>query len=152
MGTTISYRETTKLLAATAALLCLTSLPVHAAKASELFAKMQPLVHQGKQIFMQPTFGGNGKACNNCHRNGGIGPGALPNGKPLPSLGNAAAIFPRFNRKDKLVTLEDQVRNCVAGAIEATPPAYDSDEVRLLVVYLTSLSQGKTIDMGGKPQ
>lgn len=149
---TMCYREIIKIVAATAVLLCLTSLPVHAANASEPFAKMQPAVHQGKQIFMQPTFGGNGKACNSCHRNGGIGPGSLPNGKPLPSLGNAAAIFPRFNRKGKLVTLEDQVHNCVAGAIEGTPPAYDSDEMKMLVVYLTSLSQGKTIDMGGKPQ
>ena len=151
MGITTRYRETTNLLAAAAALLCLTSLPVHAAKAAELFAKMQPVVQQGKKIFMQPTFGGNGKACNSCHRNGGVGPGALPDGTPLPSLSNAAAIFPRFNRKGRLTTLEDQVRNCVAGAIEATPPAYDSDEMRLLVVYLTSLSQGKAIDMGGKP-
>ena len=68
-----------------------------------------------------------------------------------PLVQTYAAIFPRLNRKGKLVTLQDQVHNCVAGAIKGTPPAYDSDKMRLLVVYLTSLSQGKTIDMGGKP-
>jgi len=47
---------------------------------------------------------------------------------------------------------QDQVHNCVAGAIEGAPPAYDSPEMRSLVVYLTSLSQGKPIDMNGRPE
>lgn len=133
------------------ALACLTALPTGAAYAAESAAPLQAAVAKGKDIFMHPTFGGNGKACTSCHHNGGTGPGALPDGTKLPSLSNAAAIFPRLNKKGKLVTLEDQVRNCVAGAIKGTPPAYDSAEMRHLVVYLTSLSQGKAIDMGGKP-
>ncbi|MEJ2566243.1 MAG: cytochrome C [Gammaproteobacteria bacterium] len=123
--------------------------PAHGA---DLPAQMQSAVDQGKEIFMHPSFGGNGKACNSCHHDGGTGPGALPDGTPLPSLSNAAAIFPRFNRKKKLVTIQDQIHNCVAGAIKGTPPAYDSDKMRYLVVYLTSLSQGKAVDMGGKPR
>lgn len=123
-----------------------------ATQAAALSPQLQSAAAQGKDIFMHPTFGGNGKACNSCHHDGGTGPGALPDGTPLPSLSNAAAVFPRLNKKGKLVTLQDQIHNCVAGAIEGTPPAYDSDQMRQLVVYLTSLSQGKTIDMGGKPR
>jgi len=107
---------------------------------------------QGKTLFSHPSFGGNGRACQSCHLGGGLDPGRLPNGKTLPSLGNAAAIFPRINRQGKLMTIQDQVRHCVAGAIEGTPPDYDSREMRALVVYLTSLSQGKPIDMDGRPQ
>lgn len=126
-----------------------------------LFAVMASAAHadsvvdaiaEGKALFTHPSFGGNGRACQSCHLGGGLEPGRLPDGKVLPSLGNAAAIFPRVNRHGALVTLQDQVHNCVAGAIEGTPPAYDSPEMRSLVVYLTSLSQGKAIDMNGRPE
>ena len=110
-------------------------------------------ISHGRTLFTQPSFGGNGKACQSCHLGGGLKPGRLPDGKVLPSLSNAAAIFPRVNRRGKLVTLHDQVRQCVIGAIEGTaPPAYDSAEMRALVTYLTSLSQGKPIEMNGQPR
>lgn len=146
------HRRTAKWIATVSALGCFTIFITSAAKAAEIPAQLQSVVNQGKDVFMHPSFGGNGKACNSCHRDGGTGPGALPDGTQLPSLGNAATIFPRFNKKGELITMQDQVRNCVAGAIEGTPPAYDSDKMRLLVVYLTSLAQGKAIDMGGKPR
>lgn len=147
-----SQRHPAKWLSTVSALGCLTALLCAPAHAAGPPAQLQPAVDQGKEIFMHPSFGGNGKACTSCHHNGGIGHGALPDGTRLPSLSNAAAIFPRFNRKGKLVTIQDQIHNCVAGAIQGTPPAYDSDKMRFLVVYLTSLSQGKTIEMGGKPR
>jgi thiosulfate dehydrogenase len=146
-----AHRREAKWTAALSALACFTLFMSCSAKAAEVPAQLQSAANQGKEIFMHPSFGGNGKACDSCHRNGGLGRGALPDGTPLPSLSNAAAIFPRFNKKGKLIVIQDQVRNCVAGAIKGTPPAYDSDKMRLLVVYLTSLSQGKTVDMGGKP-
>ena len=114
--------------------------------------QLQEIADSGKHIFTHPTFGGNGRSCESCHSGAGMETGKLPNGKEIPSLRDAAAIFPRINRRGHLVTLEDQVRNCVGGAIKGTPPAYDSKEMRELVVYITSLSQGKAINMGGKPQ
>lgn len=146
------YPRTAKRIATVSALGCFALFMIDSTPAAEMPAQLQAAVNQGKDIFMHPSFGGNGRACNSCHRDGGTGPGALPDGTQLPSLSNAAAIFPRFNKKGKLITIQDQVRNCVAGAIKGTPPAYDSDKMRLLVVYLTSLSQGKAIDMGGKPR
>jgi len=110
-------------------------------------------VQNGKQLFMTATFAGNGKNCVSCHKAGGTTMGELPNGKAIPSLNNAAAIFPRYNKKRNVVlTLQDQIHNCVLGALHGTPPAYDSKEMVALISYLTSLSEGKAINMGGKPK
>ena len=121
--------------------------------ASAAEPQLEKAVEQGKSLFLHSTFGGNGKVCDACHLGGGKEQGKLPNGNAIPSLSNAAAIFPRYRAKDnKVVTLEDQVRSCIANALQGTPPAYGSEELTALVSYLTSLAQGKAIDMGGKPQ
>lgn len=114
---------------------------------------LEKAIQDGKSLFFNETFAGNGKNCVSCHVNGGVGPGKLPNGEAIPSLSNAATIFPRFNSKEnKVITLSDQVRRCIAGGIEGKPPAYGSEQLIQLVTYVTSLSQGKPLDMGGKPQ
>ena len=110
-------------------------------------------VSQGHQLFTGQTFGGSGRTCESCHHAGGRGVTVLPNGVRKPSIAGAASYFPRFNpRVGHLVTLEDQVRRCVAGGLQGQPPAYDSAEMRAMIAYLTSLSQGKVINMGGRPQ
>ncbi|MDA8417191.1 MAG: cytochrome C [Betaproteobacteria bacterium] len=110
-------------------------------------------IQSGKQLFTHETFGGNGAVCETCHLNGGVGAGKRPDGKPIPSLTNAAAIFPRYKAKvGKVWTLQDQVRGCAGMALQGTPPEYGSTELNDLVAYVTSLAQGKPIDMGGKPQ
>ena len=114
---------------------------------------LQQAVQDGKQLFMQESFGGKGMHCNSCHRGGGLEPGRLPNGQTIPSLSNAATIFPRFNpRQGRVLTLQDQVHNCVQGALQGTPPVPGSPRMAALISYLTSLSEGKSIHMGGKPQ
>ena len=124
--------------------------------------QLEKTIQKGKDLFIHGTFGGNGKTCETCHTAGGTGPGRIPvgmkfpglaGGTTFPSLANAAAIFPRFNPKiNKVITLEDQIRNCTVGALHGKPPAYGSAEMNALVSYITSLSQGKPIDMGGKPR
>ena len=110
-------------------------------------------VTRGHQLFTAHTFGGAGRTCESCHHAGGQGPTVPPNGVHKPSIAGAASYFPRFNpRVGHLVTLEDQVRRCVAGGLQGEPPAYDSAEMRAMIAYLTSLSQGKVINMGGRPQ
>lgn len=110
-------------------------------------------VRNGQRLFTTATFGGSGKTCNSCHLHGGKGPGKMPNGKRLPSLSNAAAIFPRYNAKfGRVITLEDQIHHCIANALRGKPPAYDSAAIRDLTAYVTSLAQGTPIDMGGKPR
>lgn len=110
-------------------------------------------VAEGKQVFLHDSFGGHGMSCASCHRDAGLGPTVLHNGHRFPSLANAAAIFPRYKaRAHKVITLQDQIRGCVARGLGGKPPAYDSATMRSLVAYLTSLAQGKPIDMGGKPK
>ena len=114
---------------------------------------LQQVVERGKALFMTATFDGNGRHCTTCHKEGGTAMSELPNGKKFASLNNAAAIFPRYDAENHRVkTLLDQVRHCVGAALKGKPPAYDSAEMTELVSYLTSLSQGKRIDMNGKPK
>jgi len=115
--------------------------------------QLEKAIQGGNALFVHETFGGNGKNCQSCHVDGGAGPGKLPNGTAIPSLSNAATIFPRFNPKaNKVITLEDQVRSCVAGGLQGKPPAYGSEQLNQLVSYVSSLAQGKPLDMGGNPR
>lgn len=115
--------------------------------------QIEQAVAHGGDLFLHNTFGGRGKFCESCHLGGGRKPGRLPDGKPIASLSNAAAIFPRVSEDDgTLITLSDQIRTCVAGALNGKAPAYGSVELNSLVAYVTSLSQGKSIDMGGEPK
>jgi len=122
-------------------------------EAAAVEPQLEKAIHGGKDLFVHDTFGGNGKSCQSCHVDGGAAPGKLPNGTAIPSLSNAAAIFPRFSPKaNKVITLEDQVRSCIAGGLQGKPPAYGSEQLTQLVSYVSSLAQGKPLDMGGKPQ
>ncbi len=127
------------------------ALSIQEAAAAE--PQLEKVIQGGKTLFVHETFGGNGKNCQSCHVDGGAGQGKLPNGTAIPSLSNAAAIFPRFSPKaNKVITLEDQVRSCIAGGLQGKPPAYGSEQLTQLVSYVSSLAQGKPLDMGGKPR
>ncbi|OBS09884.1 c-type cytochrome [Acidihalobacter prosperus] len=109
-------------------------------------------IADGKHMFIHDTFGGRGMTCESCHRAAGMGP-TVVHGRHFPSLANAAAIFPRYNpRAHKVITLEDQIRGCVARGLGGKPPAGGSKAMADMVAYLTSLSQGKPIAMGAKPR
>lgn len=108
-------------------------------------------VMRGEKLFASEKFGGT-KACSGCHNDGGKTAGALPDGKKVPPLNNAAAIFPRHNpRQDKIFTLSDQIRHCIKE-VKGTPPDYGSAELNALVSYVSSLAEGQAIDLGGKPK
>lgn len=112
---------------------------------------LQTSIKNGQRIYAAETFGGNGKTCNSCHIGLGKTAGMLPNGKPLPSLANAGVIFPRTHM-GKVVTLEGRVRQCVQGALQGEAPAYGSEQLVDLVTYISSLSNGKPLNMGGAPK
>jgi len=132
--------------------LCLVSAGGFAGAATKADS-VQQAIERGKELFMKATFGGSGRHCNTCHKGGGMTKGELPDGKPIPSLTNAAAIFPRYDDEYHHVkTLQDQIRYCVLNAVKGKPPAYGGPEMTELVTYLTSLSEGKPIDMDGTPE
>ena len=138
-----------------AALIVTTS--AFASPASQALAKA---VHAGAHIFNTDTFGGHEQSfhgthttCSTCHVDGGRVMGHLPNGKKIPSLTNAAAIFPRYNpHMGKVITLETQIRGCVHNGLLGHPPAYGSRTMVNLVSYLGSLAHGQPVDIGGKPR
>ena len=117
-------------------------------------APLQQAIARGADAFAHEKFGGCGRVCETCHLGGGLKEGRRPDGVAIPSLANAAAVFPRISDDDghSVITLSDQVRACVMGAIRGKPPAYSSDELNSLVAYVTSLSKGKVIEMGGAPR
>jgi thiosulfate dehydrogenase len=120
--------------------------------ATSLSGPLAKTVAQGKDIFLHDTFGGRGMTCDSCHTGGGLGPTSVPgSGMQGPSLSNAAAVFPRFKPDDgRVMTLADEIHGCIQGALGGKAPAYDSDTMRALETYVTSLAQGKRLDMGGK--
>ena len=126
------------------------SFPAFAAAEAD---SLEQAVHRGKVLFMTATFGGSGRHCTTCHKEGGTAMSELPDGRKFPSLSNAAAIFPRYDAETHRVkTLPDQVQACVRNALQGTAPAFESPEMTELVSYITSLSEGKPIEMDGKPR
>lgn len=154
-------KKTTLLASALAAgCMVIAALPA-AAQTTPAGAKkvLEKAVASGENLFAHGTFGGHREmmgapvTCQTCHIGGGRVTGTLPNGHRIPSLVNAAAIFPRYNPKThQIVTLETQIRHCVQGGLGGKPPAYGSKEMTDMVVYLHSIAQGQAIDMGGKPK
>lgn len=113
---------------------------------------LDKMVTKGKHIFLHDTFDGRGMTCDSCHTDGGMGPTIVPGSNMhRPSLSNAAAVFPRYKLDDgRVMTLADEIHGCIAGALGGKAPAYDSNEMRALETYLSSLAQNKPLHMGGK--
>lgn len=107
-------------------------------------------VASGKDIFIHNKFEGRGMTCQSCHTAGGLGPTTVPGSHMHgPSLANAAAVFPRYKQREgKVMTLAEQIHGCIQGALGGKAPAYNSKTMTDLVSYITSLSQGKHVDMG----
>ncbi len=143
------------------------------AQAAGIPANLQKAVAAGARIFKDDSFGGHVSpvedaarafasmggpkagapryvTCATCHINGGLTRGRLANGKRIPSLRNAAAIFPRYNAKThRMVTLEAQIRHCVRSGIKGRPPAYGGQTMADLMSYLGSIAEGQRITIGG---
>ncbi|MDA8420578.1 MAG: cytochrome C [Pseudomonadota bacterium] len=121
-------------------------------------AKLQAAVNHGQSLFEHSTFGGSRRihgapvTCNTCHQGGGRVAGRLPNGKAIPSLVNAAAIFPRYNPNlQRVVTIEMQIQHCVRGGLQGHPPGFASKPMVDMVAYLNSIAKGQPVNSGGKP-
>ncbi len=131
-----------------------------AAFASPASVALAQAVKEGAHIFNTDSFGsheqnfhGRHTTCSTCHIDGGRIMGRLPNGKRIPSLVNAVAIFPRYNPKmHKVITLETQIRSCVRNGLLGHPPAYGSQTMADLVSYLGSLAHGQRVMIGGMPR
>lgn len=123
-----------------------------AQSASAAETPLESAVARGAQLFATATFGGNGRTCESCHQNGGKTPGKLGD-RELPSLLNAAAIFPRFSRGARqVVTLEGQLQSCIKGGLAGTPPELGSADLVAISAYLGSIAKGQQVEIGGAPK
>jgi thiosulfate dehydrogenase len=129
-----------------AALLLSAAQPVHADET------LESAVATGAHLFATATFGGNGRTCENCHQDGGKAPGQLGNRK-LPSLLNAAAIYPRFSPgAGQVITLEGQVQQCIKGGLAGMAPELGSADLVAITTYLGSIAKGQQVEIGGAPK
>ncbi len=115
-------------------------------------APLESAVATGAHLFATATFEGNGRTCESCHKDGGKAPSQLGDRK-LPSLLNAAAIYPRFSRgAGTVVTLEGQVQSCIKGGLAGSPPELGSPDLVAITAYLGSIAKGQPVDIGGNPK
>ncbi|MDA8113695.1 MAG: hypothetical protein M0Z43_03065 [Acidithiobacillus sp.] len=111
---------------------------------------MQNAIKSGSTLFASTSLGRRGNSCMTCHRGGGRSEGILPNGKSIPSLIGAAATFPHYNKRSgRVITMDMQINSCIKNALLGEQLPYDSRRMVDLVSYLTSLSQGKKINVAG---
>ena len=146
----------------------------YSAQASMASMALRQAVHAGARLFQGAHFGGhlqvplNAKAafagalsdhvptqntgitCATCHLHGGRTSGRLPDGRQIPSLRNAAAIFPRVAH-GRVVTLSHQIRHCVRQGLGGTAPAYGGTALVDLTAYLGALAHGQRIAIGTRP-
>ena len=123
-----------------------------AAQSAGAETPLEMAVATGAHLFATATFGGNGRTCETCHKDGGKAPGQLGERK-LPSLLNAAAIYPRFSPDaGKVITLEGQLRSCIKGGLAGTPPEPGSPDLVAIASYLGSIAKGQRVEVGGAPK
>lgn len=112
---------------------------------------------RGEALFKSPTAGGGRQriSCNSCHEGGGTtGRQArvrnLDREVAIPTLLGAAARFPRYTAPYDAVTTLQQMNNyCNRMFMGGKGFELNSAEAWALEAYVASLSNGKTVSVGG---
>jgi cytochrome c553 len=113
-------------------------------------AELAKAMEKGKALFNDTKLGKTGTSCNSCHPGGGSSGGQVM-GMEIPSLKGAAATFPKYKKPAKrVITLEQMNNMCIEMIMEGKPLKLGSDEAVALAAYVTSLSNGVEIKVGGK--
>ena len=113
-------------------------------------AELAKAIEKGKALFNNTKLGKTGTSCNSCHP-GGETSGGQVMGMEIPTLKGAAATFPKYkNPAKRVITLEQMDNVCIDMIMEGKPLKLGSDEAVSLAAYVTSLSKGVKIKVGGK--
>ncbi|RMD96772.1 MAG: hypothetical protein D6814_10780 [Calditrichaeota bacterium] len=122
-------------------------------------AKQQAAIRAGKELFNDPNLGSNGLSCNSCHPGGGTTGGEAEIAKkmghgpyklPIPSLIGAAARFPKYKvPNDAVITLAQMDNNCIRMFMKGKRLPLNSPESFYLAAYVSSLSDGEEVQVGG---
>ena len=107
-------------------------------------------IDKGKALYNDTELGKTGASCNSCHPGGGTTNGQVMV-MAVPPLSGAAATFPKYKKSAKRVITLSQMNNlCIAMIMEGKPLNLESEEAVALAAYVTSLSNGEEIKVGGK--
>ena len=68
--------------------------------------------------------------------------------RELPSLLDAAGIYPGLAHAEKVITLEGQLRSCIEGGLAGTPPELGSPDLVAITAYLGSIAKGQRVEIG----
>lgn len=130
-----------------------------AADAAAAASKEAEALRIGQELFNDPNLGTKALACNSCHPAGGTTGGEAeiqkrmghgPYKLPIPSLIGAAARFPKYKMpQDGVITLAQMNNNCLRMFMSGKRLPLDSPESSYLAAYVTSLSEGEEIEVGG---
>ncbi len=113
-------------------------------------AELAKAIEKGKALFNDEKLGKTGTSCNSCHP-GGDSSGGTVMGMEIPSLKGAAATFPKYKKPANGVIILSQMNNiCIEMIMEGEPLKLDSDEAIALAAYVTSMSNGVKIKVGGE--
>lgn len=113
-------------------------------------AELEKALEKGKALFNDTKLGTRGRSCNSCH-SGDDTSGHQMMGMKIPPLKGAAATYPKYNKRTKrVITLSQMDNMMISMVLKGEPLKLESDEAIALVVYVTSLSNGAKIQVGGK--
>lgn len=116
-------------------------------------------IAHGKKLYSDTGLSTNDRSCNTCHPGGATTSGeaeipmALKNGMkpklPIPSLIGAAATFPKYKvPSDAVVQLAEMDNNCIRMFMMGKPLDLSSKDARDLVTYISTLSNGREVEIG----
>ena len=113
-------------------------------------AELAKAIEKGKALFNNTKLGKTGASCNSCHPGGGTSGGQVM-GMEILALKRAAATFPKYkNQAKRVITLAQMDNVCIEMLMEGKPLELESDEAVSLAAYVTYLSNGVKIKVGGK--
>lgn len=116
-------------------------------------------LNDGNKLFNDTGLGTNGLSCNSCHPSGSTTGGEAEIKKkmghgpfkiPIANLVGASARFPKFKvPNNEVITLATMNNNCIRMFMSGKRLPLDSPESFNLAAYVSSLSNGDEVQVGG---
>ncbi len=127
-----------------------------------MMQQQQQSIQRGTALFSDASIGRNGQTCNACHPGGGTTGGEAEiamRGRfpmnprlPIPTLAGAAATFPKYKvPNDAVITLATMDNNCIKMFMMGDGLDLTGQPARDLATYVSTLSNGEEVTVGGMP-
>ncbi len=104
-------------------------------------------IEKGKAAFFNSGLGTNGKNCASCHAENNDEQNIIHK-QMTRNLKGIAAFYPRYSfRRSEVSILEQEINYCIEKYLKGKPQIFDSETIIALLSYLTSLSEGRKIEV-----